>query len=480
VTVLDVTVPPAVLGPPVVAGVSDTTPTGRLTALLDAGSLLIWPGLTDGTGVLVADGRVDGSDVVVYVTDQSVKGGALGAAGCADIVRAIDAALARRVPVIGVWHSGGARLQEGVVGLDGVGRVFAAMVRASGRVPQLSVVLGPCAGGAAYGPALTDVVVMAPDGRIFVTGPDVIRTVTGEAVTAEHLGGPQPHGRRSGVVSVVADDEAEALSVTRALTVLLADQRALDLRGIEADPGMRDVLPASIRRAYDVKSLVERVLDPGTGIVLHAGWAPNLSTTIGRLGGRTVGVVANNPMRLAGCLDSSSAEKAAKFVRLCDAFGIPLVVLVDVPGYLPGLDQEWEGVVRRGAKLLHAFAESVVPRVTVVTRKAYGGAYIAMNSRSLGATAVFAWPDSELAVMSAAAAVRILHRRRLADVPSEDEESLVAELADEHRRLVGGLAESEEHGLIDAVIDPAVTRRVVAEAIAEAPSLRGDHTNIPL
>ncbi len=469
-TVLDVTADPGL----------DTSPTGRLASLLDEGTVAIWPGLVDGTGVLVADGQVDGHEVVVYITDQSVKGGALGAAGCLDIVRAIDAALSRNVPVIGVWHSGGARLQEGVVGLDGVGRVFTAMVRASGRVPQLSVVLGPCAGGAAYGPALTDVVVMAPDGRIFVTGPDVIRTVTGESVTAEHLGGPQPHGRRSGVVSVVADDEAEAMVTTRSLTALLAGQGRLDLRGVEADPDMRDVLPASIRRAYDVKALVERVLDPGTGVVLHAGWAPNLNTTLGRLGGRTVGVVANNPMRLAGCLDSASAEKAAKFVRFCDAFGIPLVVLVDVPGYLPGLDQEWEGVVRRGAKLLHAFAESVVPRVTVVTRKAYGGAYIAMNSRSLGATAVFAWPDSELAVMSAAAAVRILHRRKLADVPPEQQEALVAELAEEHRMLVGGLVESQEHGLIDAVIDPAMTRRVVAEAIEAAPSLRGQHTNIPL
>jgi len=458
----------------------DTTPTGRLASLLDSGSVAVWPGLVDGTGVLVADGSIDGSDVVVYITDQSVKGGALGAAGCADIVRAIDAAVSRDVPVVGVWHSGGARLQEGVVGLDGVGRVFAAMVRASGRVPQLSVVLGPCAGGAAYGPALTDLVIMAPDGRIFVTGPDVIRTVTGESVTAEHLGGPQPHGRRSGVVSVVAADEAEALRTTRRLVSLIADGGRLNLSGITDDPGMREVLPESIRRAYDVKALVERVLDPGTGVVLHAGWAPNLSTTLGRLGGRTVGVVANNPMRLAGCLDSASAEKAAKFVRFCDAFGIPLVVLVDVPGYLPGLDQEWEGVVRRGAKLLHAFAESVVPRVTVVTRKAYGGAYIAMNSRSLGASAVFAWPDSELAVMSAAAAVRILHKRKLADVPADQQDSLVAELAEEHRMLVGGLRESEDAGLIDAVIDPAVTRRVVAEAIAASPSLRGQHTNIPL
>ena len=456
------------------------SPTGRLAALLDESSVALWPGLVEGTGVLVADGRIDGHDVVVYITDQSVKGGALGAAGCADIVRAIDAALHRDVPVVGVWHSGGARLQEGVVGLDGVGQVFAAMVRASGRVPQLSVVLGPCAGGAAYGPALTDVVVMAPEGRIFVTGPDVIRTVTGESVTAEHLGGPQPHGRKSGVVSVVANDEPEALAQTRRLTSLLAGQGRLDPRGIDDDPGMREVLPESIRRAYDVKALVERVLDPASGVVLHPGWAPNLSTTLGRLGGRTVGVVANNPMRLAGCLDSASAEKAAKFVRLCDAFGVPLVVLVDVPGYLPGLDQEWEGVVRRGAKLLHAFAESVVPRVTVVTRKAYGGAYIAMNSRSLGATAVFAWPDSELAVMSAAAAVRILHKRKLAGVPEHEQESLVAELAEEHRMLVGGLRESEQHGLIDAVIDPAVTRRVVAEAIAAAPALRGQHTNIPL
>jgi acetyl-CoA/propionyl-CoA carboxylase carboxyl transferase subunit len=240
------------------------------------------------------------------------------------------------------------------------------------------------------------------------------------------------------------------------------------------------LLPDDARRAYDVHPLVDGVLDAGSGVELHAKWAPNLVTTLGRFGGRTVGVIANNPLRLAGCLDSASGEKAARFVRMCDAFGIPLVVVVDVPGYLPGVGQEWEGVVRRGAKLLHAFAEATVPRVTLVTRKAFGGAYIAMNSHSLGATAVFAWPTAEVAVMGATAAVRILHRRRLAEVPEQRRLALEAELAAEHEQLSGGIARAVETGVVDEVIEPSVTRTRIARAIADAPAGRGGHGNIPL
>ncbi|HEX8001815.1 MAG TPA: carboxyl transferase domain-containing protein [Mycobacteriales bacterium] len=459
---------------------------GRIEALLDAGSFVergaLRTGISSsaaGDGVVAGIGTIGGVPVAAFCTDAAVMGGALGARGCLRIAEVIDLAASRGIPVVGLWHSGGARLQEGVASLDGVGYVFAAMTRASGRVPQISVVLGPCAGGAAYGPALTDVVVMAPEGRVFVTGPDVIRQVTGESVDMVRLGGPDPHGRRSGVVAVVADSEPHALETARSLVELLAVQGRVDLDGV-GDVEVDDLLPESARRAYDVRPLVARLLDPVTALELHAGWAPNVTTTLGRLGGRTVGVLANNPLRLGGCLDTVSAEKAARFVRMCDAFGVPLVVLVDVPGYLPGVDQEWDGVVRRGAKLLHAFAEAVVPRVTVVTRKAYGGAYIAMNSCSLGATAVYAWPDAELAVMGPEAAVGILHKRRLASLPEGERGVLTAQLAAEHRSIAAGVGNAGAYGVIDAVIPRASTRRVLATEIAHAPERRGAHGNIPL
>jgi acetyl-CoA/propionyl-CoA carboxylase carboxyl transferase subunit len=454
-----------------------TSPHVRVGNLLDGGSFR----LANEQGAMIwGKGTVDGTPVVVYATDPAIMGGALGAEGCQLICDAIAAARADGVPVIGVWHSGGARLQEGVWGLDGVGRVFAEMTHASGKVPQISVVLGPCAGGAAYGPALTDVVIMGPAARVFVTGPDVVRSVTGESVTAEMLGGPGPHGRRSGVVHIVSDTEEDALLRTREVAALLGNQGGFSGDVEALDEVLPTLLPESKKRAYDVKPVVAAFLDDGTAAELHAGWAPNLTTTLGRLAGRTVGVLANNPMRLGGCLDSASAEKGARFVRMCDAFGVPIVVLVDVPGYLPGVDQEWDGVVRRGAKLLHAFAETVVPRVTVVTRKAYGGAYVAMNSRALGATAVFAWGGAEVAVMGAEAAVGILHRKRLAAVPEEDRAALTKELAEEHKTIAGGLPRAVELGLVDEVIDPPSTRARVIAAIAAAPQVRGNHGNIPL
>ncbi len=343
--------------------------------------------------------------------------------------------------------------------------------------------LGPAAGGAAYGPALTDVVILSEAGRIFVTGPDVVRSVTGEDVDSARLGGPDPHSRRSGVVHLVAPTDGEALGAARRLALLLGRQgtmapalaQAADASGTD----LAGLLPDSARRAYDVHPVVDALLDE-PGIELHPKWAPNVVTELGRLGGRTVGVVANNPLRLGGCLDATSAEKAARFVRMCDAFGVPLVVIVDVPGYLPGVSQEWDGVVRRGAKLLHAFAECCVPRVTLMTRKAYGGAYIAMNSRALGATRVFAWPDAEVAVMGAVAAVRILHRRTLAGVPPERRHELETELAAEHEKESGGLARALDLGVVDEVIDPARTRQAIATAIAEAFPARGTHGNIPL
>jgi acetyl-CoA/propionyl-CoA carboxylase carboxyl transferase subunit len=461
-------------------------PIARLLALADPDSLRLTAGGPDGDAVGVVAGtfRMHGVPAVGFATDPAVQGGALSGAGCTVITEAYRRAVAAGQPIVGVWHSGGARLADGVASLDGVGRVFAAMTAASGLVPQLSLVVGPAAGGAAYGPALTDVVVLAPGGRIFVTGPEVVRTVTGEDVDMLRLGGPEPHGRRSGLAHVVAASDDEAVAAIRRVASLLGRPGRV---GPLAERSFAGLLPGNPRRAYDVHPIVDTLLDE-PGVELHRRWAPNVVTVWGRLGGRTVGVVANNPLRLGGCLDAASAEKAARFVRSCDAFGVPIVVVVDVPGYLPGVDQEWNGVVRRGAKLLHAFAECVVPRVTLVVRKAYGGAYIAMNSRSLGATRVLAWPSAEIAVMGAPAAVRILHRRRLAEAAEHARPALEAELAADHTRRAGGLRRAIDLGVVDAVVDPEATRGAVAAAVREAEAhlagagapVRGAHRNIPL
>ncbi|MBV9486788.1 MAG: acyl-CoA carboxylase subunit beta, partial [Frankiaceae bacterium] len=437
--------PPVTIADPIRANISDVDrdPRARLTALFDPGGVLELR-CPEGTGVVTAIGCLRGRTVVAFATDPAIQGGAMGRNGCEAIVTAYRTALSNHAPIIGVWQSGGARLAEGVASLDGVGQIFTAMTKASGRIPQISVVLGPAAGGAAYGPALTDIVILGPNGRVFVTGPDVVRSVTGEDVDMARLGGPEPHGRRSGVVHVIADSDREALGRAGEAVDLLGGAGAIRPA---ADRRLGELLPESPRRAYDVHPLIDGLLDE-PGLELHARWAPNLVTTLGRLGGGTVGVLANNPLRLGGCLDATSAEKAARFVRTCDAFGVPLVVMVDVPGYLPGVAQEWDGVVRRGAKLLHAFAEASVPRVTVVTRKAYGGAYIAMNSRSLDATRVFAWPTAEIAVMGAVAAVRVLKRKEIAAVPEADRPALEAKLAAAHEAESGGVGRAVELGLV--------------------------------
>ncbi|MGH3795519.1 MAG: acyl-CoA carboxylase subunit beta [Pseudonocardiaceae bacterium] len=460
----------------------------RLANLFDPGTMAqLRP--PDTSGVFAAQGCIDGAKVIAYCTDATKMGGAMGSEGCQHIVQAIDTAIRARRPVIGLWHSGGARIAEGVEALDAVGQVFAAMVRASGRVPQISVVLGAAAGGAAYGPALTDVVIMAPEGRVFVTGPDVVRSVTGETIGMEALGGPSAHGKKSGVVHMVAKSEPDALQQARYITGLFAQPGMFDLQSVREDVDLAEYLPEQPQRAYDVRPLVRAVLDDpapddpdraGGFAELQPKWAPNIVVGLGRLAGRTIGVIANNPLRLGGCLDSTSAEKASRFVRMCDSFGVPLLVLVDVPGYLPGVGQEWEGVVRRGAKLLHAFAEAIVPRVTLVTRKAFGGAYIAMNSRSLGATQVFAWPDAQVAVMGAKAAVGILHRKTLAAAPEDEREALHTKLAEHHERIAGGIDRAVAIGAVDDVVKPAQTRRRLAEALAAAPAGRGAHGNIPL
>jgi acetyl-CoA/propionyl-CoA carboxylase carboxyl transferase subunit len=457
-------------------GVVERDPHSRLRALFDAGDLMVIRD-EEGSGVVTATGSVKGRTVVAFATDATIQGGAMGREGCDAIVAAYDLAIRSGCPVVGIWQSGGARLAEGVASLDGVGRVFAKMTHASGRVPQISVVLGPAAGGAAYGPALTDVVVLGPNGRVFVTGPDVVRSVTGEDVDMAQLGGPEPHGRRSGVVHIVSDTDADAIAAAGDVAALLGDPTRCTT--VEDRP-MGHLLPDNPRRAYDVHPIIDTLLDePGTE--LHAKWAPNIVTMLGRIGGGTVGVLANNPQRLGGCLDAASADKAARFVRMCNAFGVPLVVLVDVPGYLPGVAQEWDGVVRRGAKLLHAFAEATVPRITIVTRKAYGGAYIAMNSRSLGATRVLAWPTAEVAVMGAVAAVRVLHRRKLAAaVEGPDRLELEAALAVEHEQASGGVGRAVELELVDEVIDPDTTRSLVSAVLDSLPRSFGGHGNIPL
>lgn len=457
----------------------------RLHTFFDDGSVELLHE-RDRSGVLAASGTVNGVRTIAFCTDGTVMGGAMGVQGCAHIVTAYDTAIAEQSPIVGIWHSGGARLAEGVRALHAVGLVFEAMIRASGYIPQISIVVGFAAGGAAYGPALTDVVIMASQGRVFVTGPDVVRSVTGEDVDMAALGGPDTHHKKSGVCHIVAHDEHDAYARGRRLVELFCQQSHFDSIKAEAgDIDLHALLPESPRRAYDVHPLVEALLDRGddhkpTFEEFQAKWAPSIVVGLGRLAGRTVGVLANNPLRLGGCLNSESAEKAARFVRLCDAFGIPLVVIVDVPGYLPGVDQEWGGVVRRGAKLLHAFGESTVPRVTLVTRKIYGGAYIAMNSRSLGATKVFAWPDAEVAVMGAKAAVGILHKKKLAAAADEEREALHNALAQEHERIAGGVDSAIDIGVVDEKIDPAHTRSKLTQALALAPARRGRHKNIPL
>jgi acetyl-CoA/propionyl-CoA carboxylase carboxyl transferase subunit len=467
-------------------------PVTRLSSVMDAGSLSLIVPASD-TGVIVARGLVNGTRVLAYCTDARRMGGALGAVGAGHIVRAVDLAVHERSPIIGLWHSGGARLAEGVDSMDGVGQMFAAMTRASGQVPQLSIAIGPAAGAAAYGPALTDVVVMSADGRLFVTGPDIVRNVTGEQVDMESLGGAGVHGNNSGVAHVVTNTEADAYARARDVITLLSRPGVFHVQAVHGTYDYRSLLPDSARRAYDVRPLVRQLLDaPDTSadpnavtradgfIEFQERWARNVVVGLGRLGGRTVGVIANNPLHKGGCLDSLSAEKAARFVRMCDSFGISLLVIVDVPGYLPGVRQEWGGVVRRGAKLLHAFAESVVPRVTLITRKAYGGAYIAMNSRALGASRVLAWPDAEIAVMGPAAAIEILHRKKLANAPDSEREELRSQLIAEHARFHGGVHRSVDIGVVDEIIDPADSRRRIGEALAAAPGGRGHHGNIPL
>lgn len=453
-------------------------PIARIQRLVDNGANELLIPRTD-CGMVAATGSIKGNKVIIFASDATKQGGALGADGARVIVAAYKAAMKEQLPIIGIWHSGGARLSDGVSSLSAFGEVFSAMVAASGRIPQLSLILGPAAGGGAYGPALTDIVVLAPEGRIFVTGPGVVKSVTGEKIDIATLGGPDAHRKNSGVAHVIAHTEEEAFNEIRDLTSLFANQGTMNTNVADTDLSVH--VPDAHKRSYKVHPLIDAILDAdGEKLELLPMWAENMTTVLGRLGGATVGVIANNPAHIGGALDSSAGEKAARFVRTCDAFGIPLIVIADVPGFLPGAGQEWEGAVRRGAKLLHAFAESVVPRVTLITRRAYGGAYVAMNSKSLGASKVFAWPTAEVSVMGAVAAVRVLNRRLLADLPEDQREATELTLAAEHDKVSGGISRAVEIGAVDEIIEPNKTRSALAKAISEAPHRRGSHGNIPL
>jgi acetyl-CoA carboxylase carboxyltransferase component len=435
----------------------------------------------DGDGVVAGTGSVDGRPVNVYAQDRRVLGGSLGEAHADKIARTIQQAGRGGVPVVGINDSGGARIQEGVAALDGYGQVFRANVGASGRVPQLALILGPCAGGAVYSPALMDFTIMTDEAYMFLTGPRVVKAVTGEDVDARSLGGPEVHGERSGCAHFVVDDDEAAFTTARELLSYLPSSSSAPLPEVTPEPplpvDLRDLVPVDGREPYDVRDVIAGLVDGGRFLEVQEHWARNLVIGFARVDGRTVGVVANQAKWLAGVLDLTASEKGARFVRFCDAFGIPLVVLVDVPGFLPGTAQESAGVIRKGAKLLHAFASATVPRVTVVLRKAFGGAYIVMNSRSLGADAVLAWPDAELAVMGAEGAADIIFRRTLEDEPDRRDE-----LVDHYRRDAMHVDLAARRGSVDEIVAPEETRDALAALLR---SLRGArqpafvHDNLP-
>ncbi|MFC5183276.1 acyl-CoA carboxylase subunit beta [Actinomadura harenae] len=442
-------------------------------------------------GVVTGSGTIGGRRVFVYAQDFTVFGGSLGEAHAAKIHKVMDLAVENGAPLIGLNDGGGARIQEGVMALDGYGGIFRRNVRASGVIPQISVVLGPCAGGAAYSPALTDVTFMVRGtAQMYLTGPDVIEAVSGERVTHAELGGAHVHGGRTGVATFVHDDEEGCLADVRHLVSLLPSNHleappSGPARGAEDDlrPRLAEIVPAEPHRPYDTRLVVAELVDDADFMEFHEDWAPNVVCGLGRVDGHVTGVVANQPTVLAGVLDAAAAQKAARFVRFCDAFGIPLVTLVDVPGFLPGTEQEYAGVIRHGAKLLYAYCEATVPRVQVILRKAYGGAYIVMDSRSIGTDLSLAWPTNEIAVMGAEAAVNVVYRRELAaaDDPAPLRDRYVADYRD---RLMHPYY-AAERGLVDDVIDPARTRAEVARALAmlrnkAVPATPRKHGNIPL
>ena len=425
-----------------------------------------------GDGVVTGWGTVDGRTVVVFAHDARVFGGALGETFARKIHKVLDLAESTGAPVIGLNDGGGARIQEGIDALAGFGRLFARNVRASGVIPQISVVLGSCAGGAVYSPALTDFVFMVEGtANMFITGPDVVRAATGEDVTTDELGGAALHGAKTGVAAFVEQDEETCLELVRyLLSFLPSHNQELPPTVESADPPDRrcdellEIVSTDERRPYDIRRVIESIVDDGEYLETHAAWAPNVVCALARLDGEVVGIVGNQPMVLAGVLDIDASEKAARFVRMCDSFNIPLVTLVDVPGFLPGVEQEHNAIIRRGAKLLYAYCEATVPRVQVVLRKAFGGAYIVMDSKSIGADLSFAWPSNQIAVMGAAGATNIIHRKELA--AADDPEQRRRELEAEYTETLLDPFVAAERGLVDDVIDPAETRHVLVRALA--------------
>jgi propionyl-CoA carboxylase beta chain len=479
----------------------------RIIALLDEDSFQQLDGLAKhrsyafgleknrpyGDGVVTGYGTIDGRPVCVFAQDFTVFGGSLGEVFGEKIVKVMDMAMKIGCPVVGINDSGGARIQEGVVSLGLYGEIFRRNVQSSGVIPQISLVMGPCAGGAVYSPAITDFTIMVDQtSHMFITGPDVIKTVTGEDVEFEALGGARTHNSKSGVAHYMAADEDDALEYVKALLSYLPSNNLEDppTYPYEADLSFNDEdyeldsqIPDSPNQPYDMHGVIEHILDDGEFLETQPLFAPNILCGFGRVEGHAVGIVANQPMQFAGTLDIDASEKAARFVRTCDAFNLPVLTFVDVPGFLPGTDQEWGGIIRRGAKLLYAYAEATVPLVTVITRKAYGGAYDVMGSKHLGADLNLAWPTAEIAVMGGQGAVNILYRKELAN--SEDPEAERKRLFDAYQDTLANPYIAAERGYIDRVIFPHETRSMVTRALRALRNKRASrpprkHGNIPL
>ncbi|PIE32298.1 MAG: methylmalonyl-CoA carboxyltransferase [Ilumatobacter coccineus] len=442
-------------------------------------------------GVITGWGTVEGRKVFVFSQDFTVFGGALGEVFAEKIHKVMDLAATTGAPLIGLNDGAGARIQEGVVSLASYGGIFRRNVAASGVIPQISVVLGPCAGGAVYSPAMTDFIFMVREtSHMFITGPDVVKTVTGEDVTLEELGGAMSHATKSGVATFVADDEKAVLDEVRFLLSFLPANNLEHppVEPVTDDPDrdcadLVDVLPDGPNLPYDMHSVITSVVDDGEFLEYFAHWAPSIVCGFARVDGHPIGVVGNQPMVLAGVLDIESAEKAARFVRTCDAFNIPILTFVDVPGFLPGVDQEYGGIIRHGAKLLYAYCEATVPRIAITTRKAYGGAYVVMDSKSIGCDLSLAWPSAELAVMGPQGAVEIVYRRELQQ--SADPAARRAELVAEYTEKYANPYIAAERGIVDDVIDPIDTRRKVVAGFEMLRSKREDlpqrkHGNVPL
>ncbi|MDQ2797727.1 MAG: acyl-CoA carboxylase subunit beta [Actinomycetota bacterium] len=479
----------------------------RVEALLDEGSFMEFDEFARhrsttfgmeknrpfGDGVITGCGTVDGRPIAVFSQDVTVFGGALGQVYGEKIVKVLDFAMKTGCPVVGINEGGGARIQEGVVSLGLYGDIFHRTVRASGVIPQISLIMGAAAGGHVYSPALTDFIVMVDKtSQMFITGPDVVKTVTGEDVTLEELGGARTHNTKSGNAHYLGSDEDDAIGYVKALLSYLPsnnldplpvyDTEVVDVAD-ETDLMLDTFIPDSANTPYDMHEIITHLLDDGDFLEVHELFAGNIIVGFGRIEGSPVGIVANQPMQFAGCLDIDASEKAARFVRTCDAFNIPVLTLVDVPGFLPGVDQEHAGIIRRGAKLIYAYSEATVPKVTVITRKAFGGAYDVMGSKHLGADINIAWPTAQIAVMGAQGATNILYRKKLAK--SDDPETLRADLVQEYEDTLVNPYVAAERGYVDSVIKPSETRAYVIRSLRMLRNKREalppkKHGNIPL